>query len=70
MISRTKGRHGCPFKGAVLVAAAGNESNRAEDRLSPVGSPADCPSILAVAALDEEMKVANFSNREINPSGR
>ncbi len=57
-------------RGAVLVAAAGNESNRSENRFSPVGSPADCPSILAVAALDEEMKVANFSNREINPSGK
>ena len=57
-------------RGAVLVAAAGNESNRSEKRFSPVGSPADCPSILAVAALDESLSIANFSNREINPSGK
>ena len=58
------------LKGAVLVAAAGNESNRSEERYSPVGSPADCPSILAGAALDEGLSIANFSNREINPSGK
>lgn len=56
--------------GTVLVAAAGNESNRSEKRFSPVGSPADCPSILAVAAIDEGLSIANFSNREINPSGK
>lgn len=56
--------------GAVLVAAAGNQSNRSRDRYSPVASPADCPSILAVAALDENLTIANFSNREINPSGK
>ncbi len=56
--------------GAALVAAAGNQSDRSRDRHSPVASPADCPSILAVAALDESLSIANFSNREINPSGK
>lgn len=56
-------------KGTVIVAAAGNESRRSKKQFSPVGSPADCPSILAVAALDEALQVADFSNRAINPGG-
>lgn len=57
-------------RGSLLVAAAGNDSNRSENRYCPVSSPADCPSILAVGALDEELTIANFSNRGINPSGK
>lgn len=57
-------------KGAVVVAAAGNESRRSWNQFNPVGSPADCPSILAVAALDSTLNVADFSNREINPTGQ
>src|SRR5690606_34612384 len=56
-------------KGAALVAAAGNESRRSWNQFNPVGSPADCPSILSVAALDSELAVADFSNRAINPTG-
>ncbi|RNC65401.1 S8 family serine peptidase [Proteiniphilum sp. X52] len=56
-------------KGTLVVAAAGNESRRSNNRFSPVASPADCPSILAVAAIDPELQVADFSNRAINPSG-
>jgi subtilisin family serine protease len=56
-------------KGTVIVAAAGNESRRSMNQFSPVGSPADCPSILAVAALDSNLNVADFSNRKINPNG-
>ncbi len=56
-------------KGAVIVAAAGNDSRRAEGVFSPVSSPADCPSILAVAAIDPALNVAGFSNRAINPAG-
>lgn len=56
-------------KGAVLVAAAGNESRRSWNQFNPVGSPADCPSIISVAALDSELAVADFSNRAINPTG-
>lgn len=56
-------------KGTVIVAAAGNESRRSKNQFSPVGSPADCPSILAVAAIDEALQVADFSNRAINPGG-
>jgi Subtilisin-like serine proteases len=57
-------------KGTVIVAAAGNESRRSKELYSPVGSPADCPSILAVAALDPDLNVADFSNRAINLNGQ
>jgi subtilisin len=60
--------------GTLIVAAAGNDSR---DRVTgarfepprPVGRPANCPSILAVAALDSNLQVAPFSNGGINPSG-
>lgn len=57
-------------KGSVIVAAAGNDSRRSENEFSPVASPADSPSILAVGALDRDLNVANFSNRAINPWGK
>lgn len=57
-------------KGAVVVAAAGNESRRSWNQFSPVGSPADCPSVIAVAAIDSNLSVADFSNRAINPTGQ
>lgn len=57
-------------KGAVIVAAAGNDSQRSMGVYNPVGSPADCPSVLAVAALDINMNIANFSNRSINPNAQ
>ena len=56
-------------KGTVVVAAAGNESRRSWNQYSPIGSPADCPSVLAVAALDANLSIADFSNRAINPTG-
>jgi len=56
-------------KGTIIVAAAGNESRRSKNRFYPVDSPADCPSILAVGALDQALDVADFSNRAINPKG-
>lgn len=46
--------------GTLIVAAAGNESHRPES-VAPVGHPANCPSILAVAAVDEALRVAPFS---------
>jgi subtilisin family serine protease len=55
-------------QGTLIVAAAGNESRR-PDVINPVGHPANCPSIMAVAALDVTGAVASFSNRGINPEG-
>jgi subtilisin len=48
-------------RGSLIIAAAGNESDRVSGSIIPVGHPANCPSIMAVAALDKELKVANFS---------
>jgi subtilisin family serine protease len=45
----------------LLIAAAGNDSNR-PSRVFPVGYPANADSIMAVAALDRQFRVARFSN--------
>lgn len=55
-------------RGTLIVAAAGNESNRPQ-RVAPVGHPANCPSIMAVAALDPDLRVARFSCGGLNPDG-
>jgi subtilisin family serine protease len=52
----------------LIVAAAGNESQR-PTYIAPVGHPANCPSILAVAAIDARFLVAFFSCAGINPQG-
>lgn len=46
--------------GTLIIAAAGNESQRPE-HIAPVSHPANCPSIVAVAAIDEHMAIAPFS---------
>ena len=55
--------------GTLIVAAAGNESDRRTGWFAPVGHPANCPSILAVGALDSKMQLGYFSNRGLNPKG-
>ncbi|MEU6256341.1 S8 family serine peptidase [Streptomyces sp. NPDC047043] len=55
-------------RGTVIVAAAGNESHRPTD-VRPVGRPANCPSILAVGALDKAIRTTFFSNGAINGQG-
>ena len=55
-------------RGTLIVAAAGNESRR-PDSLQPVDHPANCPSIMAVAALDPSLQVAVFSNAGLDPKG-
>lgn len=60
--------------GTLIVAAAGNDSripgtNNRFEPPRPVGRPANCPSILAVAAVDASMSIAPFSNGGINPNG-
>ena len=54
--------------GTLIVAAAGNESQR-PGRVAPVGRPANCRSILAVAAVDSRLGIARFSCGGINPNG-
>ncbi|MCK1541896.1 S8 family serine peptidase [Bradyrhizobium sp. 179] len=59
--------------GTLIVAAAGNDSSRYLGRICPVSSPANCPSILSVAALDSieqnSYAVADFSNSGLIPDG-
>ncbi len=50
----------------LIIAAAGNDSNR-PSLPKPVSAPANSPSIMAVAAIDGQMKIARFSNAGINP---
>ena len=54
--------------GTLIIAAAGNDSRRPQT-LVPVSHPANCPSIMAVAALDSALRTAFFSNQGINPQG-
>lgn len=57
-------------RGSIIVAAAGNDSRRSRHHFWPVSSPANCPSILSVGAIDINFNVADFSNRSINPTGQ
>lgn len=56
-------------RGALLIAAAGNRSER-PDVVLPVSGPANCPSILAVGALGRNLDVWRTSNASLNPDGR
>jgi subtilisin len=56
-------------QGTIIIAAAGNNSERRLGFIAPVSRPANCPSIMAVAALDRNLQIANFSNGSINPQG-
>lgn len=52
----------------LLIVAAGNESER-PDKFSPVESPANCPSIMAVGAVDSQLRIASFSSRGMDANG-
>lgn len=51
----------------IIIAAAGNDSNRPSLPM-PVSAPANVNSIMAVAAIDSQMRIATFSNGGINAS--
>lgn len=55
--------------GTLIVAAAGNDSQRQQDLILPVNHPANCPSIIAVAAIDAQKQIAFFSCGGINAQG-
>jgi subtilisin len=55
--------------GTLLVAAAGNVSARSLGIIAPVVQPANCPSIMAVAALDAELGIVDSSCRGIRSKG-
>jgi len=48
--------------GCLIVAAAGNDSDRRYRYVAPVSSPANAPSIMAVAAIEADGRVAPYSN--------
>jgi subtilisin len=54
--------------GALIVTAAGNASQRDQGVVQPVGHPANCPSFLAVAAIDSTNRIAPFSSTS-DPKG-
>jgi subtilisin family serine protease len=47
--------------GCLIIAAAGNASNR-PGSIQPAGAPANSPTVMSVAALDTNLRVAIFSN--------
>ncbi|WP_433935439.1 S8 family serine peptidase [Sorangium cellulosum] len=49
-------------QGAIIVAAAGNASHRSRGDIQYTGAPANSGTILSVAALDSNLRVADFSN--------
>lgn len=52
-------------RGSLIVAAAGNNADRAAGQPGFVGPPASSPYIMAVAALDQRLEVAPFSARSL-----
>lgn len=56
-------------EGLLIIAAAGNDSNRSSGIISPVSHPANCPNIMAVGALDNDMTIADFSCAGVNAEG-
>ncbi len=55
----------CLRQNCLLIAAAGNDSRR-PNQVQPVSSPANCNSVMAVGALDNNNHVAYFSNAGLN----
>lgn len=55
--------------GSLIIAAAGNDSSRNRGIIRPVSRPANARSIIAVAAVDSRIRVANFSNAGLRGNG-
>lgn len=47
--------------GTLIIAAAGNDSRRADGFVAPISHPANCPSIMAIGAVDSGLAIASFS---------
>ena len=47
--------------GCLIVAAAGNQSDRRFNYIAPVSAPANSPAVLAVAAIGSDGGIASFS---------
>ncbi|KEI43827.1 S8 family peptidase [Saccharopolyspora rectivirgula] len=57
-------------RGTLIIAAAGNESQRSAGVIAPVGHPANCPSIMAVGAVGPELQIADFSSGTVDEIGQ
>jgi subtilisin family serine protease len=68
-LSFEKAAQAAAQKGTLIIASAGNDSFRHLQRLLPVSEPANCPSIMAVGAINQEGKMYNRSNAGINMEG-
>ena len=55
--------------GCLIVAAAGNNASRAAGSFGFVEQPANSPSIMAVAAIDSQLGIADFSARSSTVTG-
>jgi len=59
----------CLDMGTLIIAAAGNDSQRSHDSIKAVNHPGNCPNIMAVGALDKNSAIANFSCGGLNTDG-
>ncbi|GAB3689054.1 S8 family serine peptidase [Saccharopolyspora tripterygii] len=57
-------------RGTLIIAAAGNESQRSAGVIAPVGHPANCPSVMGVGAVDSQLQVADFSCGTVDDVGQ
>ncbi|MER5389687.1 S8 family serine peptidase [Saccharopolyspora sp. NPDC002686] len=57
-------------RGTLIIAAAGNESERSAGTIAPVGHPANCPSIMAIGAIDSQLQIADFSSGTVDEIGQ
>ncbi|KSU64186.1 S8 family serine peptidase [Arthrobacter sp. NIO-1057] len=55
--------------GSLIIAAAGNNAQRSAGNPGFVGAPANSPYIMAVAALDSQLAVADFSAQALGTEG-
>ncbi|WP_010525144.1 S8 family serine peptidase [Nesterenkonia sp. F] len=56
-------------QGSLIVAAAGNNASRSAGDPGFVGAPANSPSVMAVGAIDAELRIADFSARTLPRRG-
>lgn len=56
-------------QGAVIIAAAGNNAQRSTGDPGFVGAPANSPHVLAVAAVGQDLRTADFSARSSSHDG-
>ncbi|WP_246126270.1 S8 family serine peptidase [Nesterenkonia populi] len=56
-------------RGSLIIAAAGNNARRSAGDCGFVGSPANSPHIIAVGAVDSQLRTADFSARSLQDEG-